>query len=76
MSYFTFSRFITSVGIDRAVFPSIVFSYFLRFCSNEFPLPLGASEKLLYFIATLPGPSINEFLYKQKYFIWVDFIIY
>ena len=31
------------------------------FCSARFPLPLGAWDRLHYFIVALPGPSIQLF---------------
>ena len=31
------------------------------FCSEGFPLPLGALDGLRYFIVALPKPSINYF---------------
>ena len=33
------------------------------FCLERFPLPLGAWDRLRYFIVALPEPSINYFSY-------------
>ena len=43
-----FSGLITSVGEERAGFS----------VQKEFPLPLGAYDRLRYLIVTLPVPSI------------------
>ena len=43
------SRLITSVEEDRAT---------RNFDVSEFPLPLGAEERLRYFILALPEPSL------------------
>ena len=40
---------------------AIDYSLYCCFCSNEFPLPLGAWERLCYFIMALSGPSIELF---------------
>ena len=52
--YVRFSGLITSVREERANFSAIVYG----FCSERFALPLGAWERLRYFIVALPGPSI------------------
>ena len=44
----------TSVGEERANLSAIV----CGFCSERFPLPLGAWDGLRYFIVALPEPSI------------------
>ena len=67
MSYFVFfigylyvscSGSITSVGEERANLSTIVYlcMYLCGFCSEGFPLPLGAWDGLRLFIATLPEP--------------------
>ena len=62
------SRLIASVREGGAVLCSaIVYSLFYCFCLKEFPLPLGAWERLCYFIVALSGPSI--FPYFAKYYI-------
>ena len=49
---YLYNGLITSVGGGRANFSAIVT------CNKGFPLPLGASNRLRYFIVALPGPSI------------------
>ena len=65
MSYFVFfcrlfivscSGLITSVGEERANLSAII--SLCGFCSERFPLPLGALDGLCYFIVALPEPSI------------------
>ena len=50
------SRSITSVGEERAHFSAIIY-LLCGFC-YEFPLPLGAWDRLHNFIVALPVPSI------------------
>ena len=58
----SFSSLITSVGVKR----ELAFRYRLLalslFLFEGVPLPLGAWERLCYFIVALPGPSIQLFL--------------
>ena len=52
---------ISSVREERANFSAIDFSYFCGFRSEKFissGFPLGAKDKLRYFIVALPVPSI------------------
>ena len=49
---------IISVGEERANLSAIVFLYPCGFCSERFPLPLGAWDGLRYFIVALPEPFI------------------
>ena len=67
MSYFvaldyylhvSFSGLITSAGEERADVFAIDYSEFCGFCSEGFPLHLGAWERMRYFIVALPGYSI------------------
>ena len=39
----------------------IVYLQLCGFCSERFPLLLGARDGLFYFIVALPEPSINYF---------------
>ena len=48
----------TSVGEERDGFSAIIYSLFCCFYSKEFPLPLGAWERLRYFIVALHVPYI------------------
>ena len=66
MSYFVFfcclficsgSWSITSFGEERAYVSAVVYLYLFGFCSEWFPLPLGALDGLRYFIVTSPEPS-------------------
>ena len=52
-SYVSFIELITSVGEERAIF--LVIMWFLF--GGIFPLPLGAWDRLRYFIVALPDPS-------------------
>ena len=56
--YVSCSRSITSVGEERAYVSAIVYLELCSFCSESFPLPLGAWDGLRYFIVVLPEPSI------------------
>ena len=56
--YVSCSGSITSVGKERANLSAIVYLYLCGFCSERFPLPLGAWDGLRYFIVALPGPAI------------------
>ena len=56
--YVSVSGSITSVGEERANLTIVVYLYLCGFCSEKFPLPLGAWDGLRYFIAALPEPSI------------------
>ena len=56
--YVNCSVSITSVGEERADLSAIVYLYLSGFCSERFPLPLGALDGLRYFIMALPEPSI------------------
>ena len=47
----------TSVGDERANFSSIVDLQLCGFCSEGFPLPLSAWDRLRCFHVALPGPS-------------------
>ena len=49
---------ITSVGEERAYMSAIVYLQLCGFCSERFPLPLGAWDGLHYCIVALPEPSI------------------
>ena len=44
----------SQVSVNRTIGPTLV----CCFCSKGFPLPLGASERLRYFIVVLQVPSI------------------
>ena len=64
MSYFISPRLfvilsilITSVGKERAVFLLLI-THILLFLFEGVPLPMGAWERLHYFIVALPGPCI------------------
>ena len=48
----------TLVGEERANLSTIVYLLLCGFCSERFPLPLGALDGLRYFIVALTGPSI------------------
>ena len=52
---------IISVWEERANLSAIVYLYLCGFCSERFPLTLGAWDGLHYFIAALPEPSILLF---------------
>ena len=56
--YVSFSGSITSVGEERASLSAIVYLLLCAFCSERFPLPVGAWDGLRYFIVVLPAPSI------------------
>ena len=49
---------IPSVGKERANLSVIVYLLVCGFCEEGFPFPLGAWDRLRYFIVTLPGHSI------------------
>ena len=53
-----FSGLITSVGEERGDCSAIEYLLFCGFCSEGFPLPLGAWDRLRHLIVALPGPSI------------------
>ena len=55
---FKFSGFITPVGEKRVNFSAIVYWSLCGFCSEGVPLPLGAWDRLRYYIVALPGPFI------------------
>ena len=59
--YVNGSGSITSVGEERANLSAVVYLYLCGFCSERFPLSLGAWDGLGYFIVTLPEPSIKLF---------------
>ena len=48
----------TSVGEERASLSVIVYLWLCGFCSERVPIPLGAWDRLRYFIVALPEPSI------------------
>ena len=60
MSYYVFycsqscSGSITSVGEERANLSAIVYLQLCGFCSERFSFPLGAWDRLRYFIVALP----------------------
>ena len=56
--YVNGSGSITSVGEERANLSAVVYLFLCGFCSERFPLPLGAWDGLRYFIVSLPEPSI------------------
>ena len=56
--YVSRSGSITSVGEERANLPAVVYLWLCGFCSERFPLPLGAWDGLRYFIVALSEPSI------------------
>ena len=56
--YVSCSGSITSVGEERAYLSAIVSLKLCGFCSERFPLPLGAWDGLRYFIVALPVHSI------------------
>ena len=47
-----------SVREQRAYLSPIVYLLLCGFCSERFPLPLGAGDGLRYFIVAFPEPSI------------------
>ena len=59
--YVSGSRSITSAGEERANLFAVVYLYLCDFCSERFPLPLGAWDGLRYFILALPEPSMLLF---------------
>ena len=59
--YVSRSGSITSVGEERANLSAVVYLQLFGFCSERFPLPLGARDGLRYFIVALPEPSNNYF---------------
>ena len=56
--YVSCSGSITLVGEERANLSAVVYLQLCVFCSERFPLPLGAWDGLRYFIVALPEPSI------------------
>ena len=56
--YVSCSESFISVGEKRANLCAVVYLWFCGFCSEKFPLPLGAWNGLRYFIVALPGPTI------------------
>ena len=56
--YVSCSGSITSVGEERANLSAIVYLKLCGFCSERFPLRLGAWDGLRYFIVALPVHSI------------------
>ena len=53
------TELIIQVGEQRADFSAIDYSLLCAFCSEEFPLPLGACDMMgFFFIVAIPGPSI------------------
>ena len=56
--YVSGSGSITSVGTERANLSAVVYLLLCGFCSERFPLPLGAWNGLCYFSVALPEPSI------------------
>ena len=56
--YVSCSGSITSVEEERTNFSAVVYLLLCGFCSEGFHLPLGAWDRLCYFIVALPGPSI------------------
>ena len=56
--YVSCSGSITSVGEERANLSAIVYLQLCGFCSERFPLPLGAWDGLRYFIVAHPEPFI------------------
>ena len=60
VSYFhlSCSGLITSVGEERAIFLLSFTCNYVVSVSEGFSLPLGVWDRLLYFIAALPGPSM------------------
>ena len=58
ITYVSRSGSITSVGEERANLSAVVYLQLCGFCSERFPLPLGACDGLRYFIVALPEPSI------------------
>ena len=59
--YVSRSGSITSVGEERTNLSAVVYLLLCGFCSERFPLPLGAWDGLCFFIVTLPEPSIYLF---------------
>ena len=59
MLFFVFcSGSITSVEEERANLSAIVCLWLCGFCSKRLSFPLGAWDRLRYFIKALPEPSI------------------
>ena len=56
--YVSVSGSLSSVGEERANLSAVVSWKLCGFCSERFPLPLGAWDGLCYFIVALPEPSI------------------
>ena len=56
--YVSCSGLNTLLGEERANFSAIIYLYVCGFCSEGFPLPLVAWDRLLCFIVALPVPSI------------------
>ena len=49
---------VTTVGEERANLSAFVYLWLCGFCSERFPLPLGAFDGTRYFIMVLLEPSI------------------
>ena len=59
----------TSAGEERTDFSAISYSWFCCFCSKEFPLPLGAMDRLCYFLwhsLDLPNNCFINELRREK----------
>ena len=56
--YLSCSGSITSAGEERANLSAIAYLWLCSFCSERFPLTLGAWDGLRYFIVALPVLSI------------------
>ena len=56
--YVSCSVSINWAGEERVSLSAIVQLWLCCFCSERFPLPLGALDGLRYFILALPEPSI------------------
>ena len=56
--YVNGSGSITLVGEERAKLSAVVYLLLCGFCSERFPLPLGAWDGLRYFLVALPVHSL------------------
>ena len=56
-SYVSFSALIPSVGEERAIFSAIVYLLLCGFCSEGFPLPLIAGDRLRYLSLVVRKPA-------------------
>ena len=63
---------ITLVWEERANLYAVVYLLLCGFCSERFPLPLGAWDGLRYFIVALPEPSIYRLLLPVTV-MWLPF---